>query len=60
MRRVTSLPSEGLDARGLATMRRQLSLEWRLAPGGAWTFALCHPPVDGLEIEHRTSAEERS
>ena len=37
----------------------QRSREWRLAAGGAWTCALCHPPTDGLEIEHRTSAEER-
>ena len=35
----------------------QRSREWRLATGGAWTCALCHPPADGLEVEHRSGAE---
>ena len=58
MRRVTSPPSEGLDARGFARLRRQLSREWPLATGGAWRCALCHPTADGLEIVHRTSTAD--
>jgi hypothetical protein len=54
MRRVTSPPSEGLDARGLARLRRQRSLEWQLATGGTWRCALCRPTADGLEMVHRT------
>lgn len=27
--------------------------------GGAWTCTRCHPPADGLEVEHRTCAEVR-
>ena len=33
--------------------------EWRLGSGGAWTCAVCHPPAEGLEVEHRTGAEDR-
>ena len=33
--------------------------EWRLVTGGAWTCARCHAPADGLEVELRTSAEDR-
>jgi hypothetical protein len=32
--------------------------ESRLASGGAWTCALCHPPAEGLEVEWR-DAEDR-
>jgi hypothetical protein len=37
----------------------QRSREWRLATGGAWTCALCHPPVEGLEVDYRTPPEDR-
>src|SRR5450755_2537348 len=30
----------------------QRSREWRLATGGSWTCALCHPPADGLKVEY--------
>jgi hypothetical protein len=37
----------------------QRSREWRLATGGAWTCALCHPPADGLAVEYRATTEDR-
>ena len=33
----------------------QRSHEWRLATGGPWTCALCHPPLRGLEVQSRTA-----
>ncbi len=33
--------------------------EWRLAAGGPWTCARCHPPADGLDVEYRTRAEDQ-
>jgi hypothetical protein len=36
---------------------RQRPREWR-RPGGVWTCGVCHPPVDGLDVEYRTGAED--
>ncbi len=55
--RVPELPRPAIE-RTAECRCDQRSREWRLATGGAWTCALCHPPADGLEIEHRTSAED--
>ena len=37
----------------------QRSREWRLATGGPWTCLLCHPPAEGLQVEHCAGAEHR-
>lgn len=58
LERVPELPRPAIE-RTAACRCGQRSPEWRLATGGAWTCELCHPPTDGLEIEHRTSAEGR-
>ena len=58
LQHVPELPGPAIE-RTAECRGGQRSREWRLATGGAWTCALCHPPADGLEIEHRTSAEER-
>ena len=57
LERNPELPRPAIE-RTAACQCDQRSREWRLAAGGAWTCSACHPPADGLEIEHRSGAED--
>jgi hypothetical protein len=59
LERNPELPRPAIE-RTAACRCNQRTREWRPAVGGAWTCALCHPPVDGLEVQSRTAPEGQS